>query len=476
MRCEILAAIIGAGVISGCATVPKSAGFREVSQTVEQRMGLRLHWNQGTSEDALVTERLQALLQQELTAEAAVQVALLNNASLQATFEELGIAQADLVQAGLMKNPVFAGHVRFPDKSGEATNTEFSVSQDFMEIFLRPLRKRQSTAQFEQARLRVGNEVLNLAAEVRSAYYTLQGAEHARKMFAEILRAAQASAELAERQHAAGNINDLELANQQAMHQQVELDLTRSQAEVLFARERLNRLLGIQEGPSWKISDQLPQLPAQEASAQELESLALAQRLDLAAARQEVKALEEALTLVRRGVIPEVNVGVDSERDPDRTRVTGPSFEIPLPLFDQRQAAVARAEAQFRQSQRRLSALETQVRSEVRSAQDRLQIARQLIERYRDTLIPLREKIVAESQKHYNFMLIGVFQLLEAKRDEVNAYREYIEVFRDYWNARAELERAVGGRFPSTEGGAQPAVAPTPLREETLQHHHGGEQ
>lgn len=473
MRYEILTIIVGAGVISGCATVPKSAGFREVSQTVEQRTGFQVHWNQGTPEDAAVAEKLQAMLREELTPEAAVQVALLNNASLQATFEELGIAQADLVQAGLLKNPVFAGHVRFPDKSGEATNTEFSVSQDFMEIFLRPLRRKLAAAQFEQARLLVGNDVLNLAAEVRSACYTLQGAEHARKMFAEILRAAQASAELAERQHAAGNISDLELANQQAMHQQAELDLTRSQAEVLTARERLNRLMGIKESPAWKISDQLPQLPARELPVQELETLALAQRLDMAAARQEVKTLEEALTLARRGVIPEVNVGVDTERDPDRTRVTGPSFEIPLPLFDQRQAAIARAEAQLRQSQRRLSVLETQIRSEVRSAQDRLQIARQLIERYRDVLIPLREKIVAESQKHYNFMLIGVFQLLQAKRDEVNAYREYIEVFRDYWNTRAELERAVGGRLPGTEAGIPPSMTPKGSPQESF-HHHGG--
>ncbi len=75
-------------------------------------------------------------------------------------------------------------------------------------------------------------------------------------------------------------------------------------------------------------------------------------------------------------------------------------------------------------------------------------MARELIERYRDRVIPLREKITAESQKHQNFMLIGVFQLLQAKRDEIHAYREYIEAFRDYWVFRAELERAVGGRLP----------------------------
>jgi cobalt-zinc-cadmium efflux system outer membrane protein len=447
MRYEMLTIIVGAGVISGCATVPQGAGFREVSQAVEQRTGLQVHWDRGTSEDALVAETLRALLKEPLTPEAAVQVALLNNASLQGTFEELGIAQADLVQAGLLKNPVFAGHVRFPDKSGESTNTEFSISQDFLDILFRPMRKKLAAAQFEQARLRVSDEVLRFSAEVRSVYYTLQGAEHAHRMLTTMLQAAQAAAEFSERQHAAGNINDLDVAREQAGYQQAKLDVARIKAEVLAQRERLNRLMGLQEKPSWELSEKLPELPPAAPPWEDLEATALSQRLDLAAARQEIKVLEHALALARRGVIPEVNVGFDTEREPDGTRLTGPSFEVPVPVFDQRQAGIARAEAQLRQARRRVSSLETQVRSEVRSAQDRLLVARELIERYRDTLIPLRETIVAESQKHYNFMLIGVFQLLDAKREEVNAYREYIEAFRDYWNAHAELERAAGGRL-----------------------------
>ncbi len=418
-----------------------------MQKLVGQRTNSRVYWNQGRPEDLAVAQAVQAMLEKELTAEDAVQIALLNNSGLQATFEELGIAQADLVQAGLLRNPVFAGHVRFPDKSGESTNTEFSVSQDFLDLLLRPLRKKLAVAQFEQATLRVSDAVVNLTADVRSAYYTLQAASHTQAMLETVVQAAHVAAELAERQHAAGNINDLELANEQAAFQQAKLDLTRAEAQVLAARERLNRLMGLGAGPTWRISQQLPQLPGPEPSAKELEAVALAQRLDLAAARKEIQVREQALALARRGVIPQVNAGLDTERDPDGTRVTGPSFEMELPVFDRRQAAVARAQAQLRQSQRQLATLETQIRSEVRSARDRLLIARQLIERYRDLAIPLRERIVAESQKHYNFMLIGVFQVLQAKREEVNAYREYIEAFGDYWDARAELERAVGGRL-----------------------------
>lgn len=468
------ATIVAVGAISGCATAPRTAGFQEVKQVTEQRTGLQVHWNQGTLEDVTVAETLQAMLKEELTADAAVQVALLNNPSLQATFEELGIAQADLVQAGLLKNPVFAGHVRFPDRSGESTNTEFSVSQDFLDILLLPLRKKLAAAQLEEAKRRVSGAVLGLAADVRSAYYTLQGAEHTHRMLETIVQAAQAAVELAERQHAAGNINDLVLANEQAAFQQAKLDLIRSEAEVLAERERLNRLLGFETRAAWSVSDRLPDLPPEEFSAQDLEAKALSESLDLAAARQEVIVLEQTLALIRRGVVPSVHVGADTEREPDGGRVTGPNFEMELPIFDRRQAALARTEAQLRQSRQRLFALETQIRSEVRTALDRVRISRQMIERYRDLLIPLREKIVAESQKHYNFMLIGTFQLLQAKRDEIDAYREYIEAFRDYWIARTDLERAVSGGLVVAEASSRLPERSAKQREGVL-HHHGGE-
>ncbi len=478
---RVVIAMLAAGAISGCATVSRTAGFQDVKEVTEQRTGLQVHWNQGRLEDVVAAESIHALLKEELRADAAVQIALLNNRSLQGTFEEMGIAQADLVQAGLLKNPIFAGHVRFPNKSGEATNTEFSISQDFMDLFLRPLRTKLAAAQFEQAKLQVSDSVLKLTAEVRSAYYAAQGAEHTRKMLHTIVEAAQTAAELAERQHAAGNISDLELANQQVAYQQTAVDLTRSEEDVLAAREHLNLLMGLEGNPSWRISEDLPALPGAEPSAEDLETQALSQRLDLAAARQEIKILEQTLALARRGVIPSVNVGLDTERDTDRTRVTGPSFDVELPVFDRKQAAIARAGAQLRQGRRRLSALETQIRSEVRAAWNRVFKTRELVERYRTTLIPLREKIVAESQKHQNFMLIGVFQLLQAKREEVNAYREYVEVFRDYWNVRTDLERAVGGRLVS-EPAPQPTAASaeqSPMQESAMPegmhaHHHGG--
>jgi cobalt-zinc-cadmium efflux system outer membrane protein len=150
----------------------------------------------------------------------------------------------------------------------------------------------------------------------------------------------------------------------------------------------------------------------------------------------------------------------------------GPGGSIGLPLFDQGQAAVARARALLRQSQRRLDALAIEVRSEVRVAGARVALARQVVDRYRKTLIPLRERIVALSQQQYDAMLLGVYQLIVAKQNEVSAYREYIEAVRDYWIARSDLERAVGGRIgaPPAPSPAQPQPAPAPAVDHSHMH------
>ena len=462
----ILVMITWIGLLIGCASVPKNAGFPDVQNIIEQRIGRRVHWNQSTSEDAAVVDAVRSMLQQELTIDEAVQIALLNNRSLQATYEELGIAQADLVQAGLLRNPLFGASFRFPDKTvggHRSTNTEFSVVQDFLDLLVRPLRKKVAAAQFEQTKLRVGNTILNLAAEVRSTYYALQADEQTIEMRRTVVQATEAAVDIATRQHDAGTLKTLDLANQQGFHDQAKLDMTRTDIQIVADRERLNRLMGIWGADTmWKLPERLPELPESEIPMEHLESIAVSQRLDLAAARQETQVVAHALSLTRKYRYFYVfDVGVDSEHDvADDVTFTGPNLTLELPIFDQRQASISRLEAQLRQSLQRLASLAIDIRSEVREIRERLLAARNVAKYHHDIILPLRQRIVDESQLYYNGMLIGVYELLLAKQNQVNAGREYIETLRDYWIARSDLERAVGGRLIVTEETTQPPAQP----------------
>lgn len=470
--------------MAGCAAAPKNAGFPDVEKMVRQRAGKEVHWNEAPAAEAAMNQALQTLLKEELTVDKAVQVALLNNRSLQATFEELGIARADLIQAGLLKNPVFSGHARFPEGSGQ-TNVELALGEEILDVLFIPLRKKLARAQFEKAKIQVSDAVLNLITEVKRAYYNFQAAGQVKGMQESALQAAQAAQELAANQFKAGNINQLQLSNEQAAYQQAQVEFLRSDADFITERETLSQLLGLseEETKSWKITAQLPELLPADLPLDVLETLAMNQRLDLAAARKEIEVFERALSLARVGVIPSPEVSIDTEVEPGGDRVTGPDWNVALPIFDHRQADKARAQAQIRQSRNRLAALEVKARSEVRAAKGKMAISREIALRFRESLVPLRKRIIDLSLEHYNFMLIGAYQILQAKQNEIAAAREYSEAMRDYWVARAELERAVGGKLPTGNlafaDTASATPMPTPAQNknqetEPMQHHHHG--
>jgi cobalt-zinc-cadmium efflux system outer membrane protein len=437
-------------VLTGCATVPKNAGFTEVQRLVADRIGQPIQWNGNTIDDQALQTDVDHMLMRDLTVDEAVQIALLNNRHLQATFEDLGISQAELVQAGLLKNPVFSGSWRFPNRPPSATDAEYAVSQDFLDLVVMPLRKRVAAQAFEATKKSVAQEIFELAVQTKIAYFTLQAREQLLTRLRLIVDLNQTAAELARRQHDAGTLNELGAINQQAIYDQSKADLSQTEAQLAADREHFNRMLGLWGAQTqWKIVPQLPPIPPHEIPLEHLESLAIRQRLDLAASRAQVAAFAQMVGIKETyRYFASIDVGVDTEKSPDGQSVTGPTLDLQIPIFDQGQAQVAKVKAQFRQFQRRFEAMAVDARSEVREARDRMVAQRSLAEYYK-VLLPERMKILNLTMQQYNGMLKGPYDLLLAKQTEVATEQSYIDAWRDYWIARTELERAVGGRLPA---------------------------
>jgi cobalt-zinc-cadmium efflux system outer membrane protein len=452
---------------SGCASTSAKEPFKDVAQSVSARSGHKIRWNQGTDNDNEAETALDRILSRELAVDGAVQVALLANPALQAKFEELAIAQADLVQAGLLKNPVFGIGITAWEQEHISPNIFATVEQDFLDIVTMPMRKRVAATELEATKLELGDHVLELARHVREAFYNALAAEQVVAMRRLVDDASQTSAELARRQHDAGNMSDLALSTQLSLSAQTSLDRRRSEGEAAVAREKLNKLMGAW-GPrtAWKMTARLPDLPREEASLENLESMAMEQRLDIGAARRNVQALEYALGLAKTTRwVGSVNVAVEAGRLRHSGRISfGPSVALEIPLLDQRQAQIAKLEAFKRQGENMLRALAIDVRADVRASRARVSTARGVVEQYATSVVPLRENVVRFSQEQYDAMLLGVYQLIQAKQAEFDAYREYIEALRDYWIARSDLERAVGGRVGASASAAvnHPAAAIAP--------------
>ena len=439
--------------LNGCASVALNAGFDEVKATVEERAAIKIYWNNGTDLDKEAAEKLGSLLKDKLTVDDAVQIGLLNNRELQAVYSDLGIAQADLVQAGLLNNPIFDGAIKWATPGGGKPDLELAVVMNFLDIIYLPLRKRAAAARFEEAKTRVSGMVLDFAARVRTAFLMHQANQQMLELRQTIVQALSASLEVARRLTEAGNITDLEFARDRALAEAGKLALRSAEVAVRQSREELNTLMGLWgKQTEWQTDERLPEIPQQPIQTEELERVALNRSVDLLNARQRLVSAGEQLGLNKAtALIPESHMGALGERT-DGAWEVGPVLEFPIPLFDQGQARTGRAAAELRRAQQEYYALAIRIRSMSRAVRDRMEGARDRALYYRDIMLPLHERIVNEAQLQYNAMQLGPIQLLRAREQQIETGAAYVEALRDYWLARAELTQILSGRLPGGDG------------------------
>ncbi|HQR51247.1 MAG TPA: TolC family protein, partial [Methylophilaceae bacterium] len=348
---------------------------------------------------------------------------------------------------GLLKHPTFGwSHL----DGGGPGKTTCGVELYFLGLLLAAPRQRIENVRFKHTRLRVTQAVLRHAAETRKAWAEALAAVQTTGLLGQVNELAQVEADLAARQRKAGNISERDLLLRQAFAAETRTAQLRAAETANAVRERLNRLMGLgNQHAAWTLPPRMPGLPAEQPRFDDLENYGLRQRLDLQMVQKEAEAFSTALGLTRSTrFINVLDLGVETETNVGEKRITGPTLRIELPIFDQGQARISKQEAQYRQSEMRLYDSVVVARSEIREAQQRLATAWQTATEAREVLSPLRRRIVEQSALQYNGMLIGVYELLAAARDQVNAAQVQITAVRDYWTALADLQMAVGGKLP----------------------------
>ncbi|MEX0958923.1 MAG: TolC family protein [Burkholderiales bacterium] len=463
-----LAALLPA--LGACATASAGRVQNDVAQTVSARTAQAADWHAVSPDEQQVHETVQRMLGDQLTLDEAVAIALVNNRGLRAALARTGIARADLVQAGLLENPSFGFSLLDGD---EGTEREFSVFQDFLGVFTLAARRNLAAHELERTRLEVAQQALDLIGEVKQTYYALVADRQAIGLYDQVLDATEAAAELAGRQYRAGTLSLREQSLHQSFHAQAALDAARAQARFGVDRERLNRLLGLWgENTAWTLPERLPDVPAALPESAALESRAVRQRLDLAAHRKGVEAVNLALGYTRQTRwLSALGIGFTVERGGDGSYARGPEIELGLPLFDRGQGRLARLQAQLEEAEARYAQHAIDVRAQVREAYTRVEAAHGAMMHYREAVLPLAERVADETLKFYNGMLVGVYELLAAKQSQIGAAREYISTWRDYWVAWTELERAIGGDLAPAHAATASPSAPPPA--DVTEHQHG---
>lgn len=460
--------------LSACASMPSDWGRADVAQMTAER-GRELP---KTSEAQAFTERI---LRAPLTAEAAVQLALLNNPAVRLETARLGFAAAEVYDAGRLANPVFsASRLTSDDASTPGAQVNLGIAVNFVNLLLMPANTRFAEAQFEAAKQDVAAATLDLAARVEAAWFAAVGAEQLAQMREAAAQAQAASANLSQRFFEAGNITRRAQAMEQAAASQARLDALSARAEAVATRSALNRLMGLDAGQSsWTLDARLAEPLADDDSPDALQRLSLDSRLDLASLRSRARAIADRYGVARRTrLIGAVELGAEREREFDGSVNTGPTLALELPLFNWGGGRTAAIKAALDETEAELDARVLDVSNAVHHGAAQVAAAKARAEQYRSVLVPQREVIVAEAQKEQNFMLIGIFELILAQQQTYDAYAGYIEAVRDYWTARADLARVVGRRLPSSAQAAEPTLDPADLLHPDdpapATHDHGG--
>jgi len=441
--------------LSGCATLSSDGGFGPVEQTAKDRLGKDVKWARSDADRDAIDKRVAQLLEQPLSVDDAVQIALLNNRGLQASFAELGISEADRVQAGRLPNLGFSfGRLT----QGSGLEIDRSIQFNLARLLMLPTISQIESRRFEQTRGAVALSMLSMASETRKAYFLAIAADETGRYMLQVQTAAEAGAELARRQAQAGNWNKLQRAREQSFYADAALNLARSEQARSSARERLTRLMGLW-GPQtqFRLPERLPDLPKAPNDLPDIEQTAMAQRLDVQAAKLGTEQVAKNLGLTRATrFINVLEVGAVRNSYNDAPTQRGYTISVELPLFDWGDARVAKAEAVYMQAVNRAAETAINARSEVRGAYANYRTSYDIARHFRDEIVPLKKRISEENQLRYNGMLIGVFELLADARSQITSVNGYIEALRDFWLAQADLEMALIGTPSMT---AMPAAS-----------------
>ena len=459
---RVIAAAVMLAFLGGCASLSEDGGFSAVQSAAKERgLNQDMQWIKTEQDADNARASVKKLLASPLTADTAVQIALLNNRGLQATYAELGIAEADVVQAGRLRNPGFS-FGRFT--RADEVEIERTFLFDILGLITMPIRTDLEKRRFALTKSRVAMEALQVAADTRRAYFSAVAAQETVKYMEQVRMAAETSAELARRMAAVGNFSRLDRAREQVFYAETTAQLARVKQQALAERERLTRLTGLWgEDIGFKLPERLPDLPKSALDIADLEATAIKKRLDVQSAMQEAENIAASLGLTRAtGFVNVIEVGYSRISETHELRKSGYEIELRLPIFDWGSARVARAEHTYMQAVNRAADTAVKARSEVREAWAANRTAYDLAKHYRDEIVPLRKRISEENLLRYNGMLISVFELLADARQQVAGVNAYIEALRDYWLSETNLNLALTGKSPGAmsvgSGGAQAAA------------------
>lgn len=441
-------AILGSFLaLAGCASFSPDGGLVAVNDITAASLGHETVAVRTPEQAEAAQERVRLLLRQPLSADRAMQVALLNNKDLQAAYNALGLAEAARVQASLPPNPTFSLE---RIAGAGALEIEGRIVANILQLATLPARAEIAADRWRQAQFQAAGETLRIATEARRAFYRAVAAQALVASLVQARETGQTAAELARRLGETGAMNKLDQARNQTFYAEMIAQLGTARLRATAERERLIRALGLWgDDLAFKLPARLPPLPARARALDRIEIDAVRRRVDLQMARIEVEMLAKSYGLTNAtrfiSLLDVAGIAKKTRENGETEREHGFEVEVQIPLFDFGEVKVRQAEENYLQAVNRLTAKAVNVRSEAREAYQAYRASFDIARHYRREVLPLRKLISDEVLLRYNAMQIDVFALLTEARQRITSTNAAIEAERDFWLAEANLGAAVLG-------------------------------
>lgn len=460
-----MAAAGGLGLLlSSCATFSPDGGVNIAAQAARQEFGKGAVALRSDTDIAWAKSRVERLLKRPLTADAAVEIALLNNRGLQAVFNRLGVAEAIITREKLPPNPSFS----FSRLAGPlGSEFEGAVIANILALATLPARAEIADDKFRAAQLEAAAETLRLGYEARRAFVGAVGARELAGSIREVNQSTEAVAALARRLGETGAMSRLDQAKNQLSSAEVATRLASARLLASNERERFARVLGLWGSElDFVLPNALSPPHARPRNLPNIEQEAVGRRIDLHIAHAELNALAKTLGLieatrfvnlfqlsgggkVKTESVPNLESGLTENT---RFRFAGGAAALEVPIFDFGETRVREAEQSWLEAVNMLTQKAIEARSQARQAYRNYRYAHEIAKFRKREILALQTIVSEETLRRYNGMLIDTFPLLENARKRLLLQAAAIEAKRDYWLAEADLRAAISGPAEAISG------------------------
>ena len=443
-RVSVVAAALA--LLAACATVDPSPDHEEARLLIRQSTEREEVFDPSAA--PMSEADVDAVLQDGLSLDEALRLALLNNRRLQAGFLGLGVARAEFVQAGLLRNPSLGVAFLLPSGGGRP-KIAIDVFESIVDLWEIPSRKKLARSELSQQILDLSRFAGTLVADTKDAYFRSVAARDLRATASDHLELTRQSFVAVQQRVAEGVATTTEESLARNAMLAAELAARRSEREDVVSKRRLASLLSLEgDVVAVPLTDALPAPALLEFDRETLVARGRAARLDVRAAVNAVLAAEDQLGLEKSRVFPAVELGVSLERPEHGASVdllAGPAAKLDVPVFDQNQAKVAGARYRVEAMRRELAALLAEVGQDVRASVDRATSAARTAQFAGEELLPQAEQGAALARSSYDLGGVTLPSLLESQRAVLTAREHRIEALLEAALAQVELERAAGG-------------------------------